>query len=258
MKIEYSVISRGTEKAGSKGYMAITVLIDNCRYLIPVNHNERETDSLKDALNCYSYDIENISLSRFELISNLSLERVNFKDKIILCGLRNIGIATLIYLLDNNYKEITIYLRDKKDYMDKVLNILEKEYQVSIIVVDSIDNNISYNTYIDTTGSSLVIENIFKEIGFNKNIFLIGTPRESSYLIDPLLIHRNNLIVIGGHELRGLTLEYRNLVFSHLLDNNKSKDFLKELVSISSYSEENLISKLNNKSNFIEVFKYED
>ena len=256
MKIQYSVISRGTEKSGSKGYMAITKPINNNRYLIPIDHDIRECNNLKDALICYDYSISNIILSRFELISALSLEKAKFEDNVLICGLGNIGISTLIYLLDNKYKEITIYIRKNSNCIKKVINELNQKYIIKINIINKIEDN--YNTYIDTTGSSEVIKNIFENIGCNKTIFLIGTPRESNFLIDPLLIHRNNLVVIGGHELRGITLEHRNELYKHLLELNKDKLFIENLITYNKYSKETLLSKLDNKTNFIEVFKYED
>ena len=255
-EIEYSVISRGTEKSGSKGYMSISKKIDGLRYLLVQDHKEKCIVSFKDSLKCYNYDINNIAFSRFELIPTLVLKRNTFEDNILITGLGNIGITTLVYLLDNNYKDIDIYTNDFSEYVIKGVNLLNKKYNVNINLVQEI--NKEYNTYIDTTGVSVVLENVFDNIKFNKDIFLIGTPRESKYLIDPLLIHRNNLRIIGGHELRGIDKSLRQDIFKELLEKNSDKDYLKELITISVYDENIIERKLETKSNFIEVIKYDN
>lgn len=252
--IEYSIISRGTEKSGSKGYMSISKEIYGSRYLLVQDHLKRNIISLKDSLKCYDYDINNIAFSRFELIPALVLDRNKFEDKILICGLGNIGITTLVYLLDKGYKKIDIYMNDLSDYVIDGLNLLRNKYDAKLNIVDKIEE---YNTYIDTTGSSIVLKNIFESIKFNKDIFLIGTPRESNYLIDPLLIHRNNLRIIGAHELKGIDKSLRRLTFKKLLDINKDKDFLQKLVNISSYEDGIIEKKIQSKSNFIEVIKYD-
>lgn len=254
-EIEYSIISRGTEKSGSKGYMAISKKIDGNRYLLVQNHYEKNIISFKDSLNCYNYDIYVIALSRFMLIPSLTLNRNRFKDKVIIIGFGNIGLSTLIYLLDNNYKNIEILTNNTNDYIDFGIKLLSKKYDAKLRLVDKI--NKEYNTYIDTTGSSEAIRSIFDNIKYDKDIFLIGTPRESKYLIDPLLIHRNNLRVIGCHELNGYSIDERNNTFKELLDKNKEKDFINKLIKISKYEEGIIEKKLDNKSNFIEVIQYD-
>lgn len=255
-EIEYSVISRGTEKSGSKGYMSISKKIDDSRYLLVQDHKEKCIVSFKDSLKCFNYDINNIAFSRFELIPTLVLNRNTFKDNILITGLGNIGITTLIHLLDNNYKDIDVYTNDFSEYVIKGIKILNEKYNVNINLVDKM--NKEYNTYIDTTGVSEVLENIFKDIKFNKDIFLIGTPRESKFLIDPLLIHRNNLRIIGGHELRGIDKFLRQYTFKELLEKNSNKDYLNKLITISKYEEDIIKRKLETKSNFIEIIKYDD
>lgn len=254
-EIEYSIISRGTEKSGSKGYMSVSKEIDGIRYLLVQDHKEKCIVSFKDSLNCYTYDINNIAFSRFELIPSLVLNRNSFNDNILLCGLGNIGITTLVYLLDNNYKNIDIYTNDLSNYVISGIELLKEIYKVNINLVDKIDKE--YNTYIDTTGVSSVLENIFENIKFNKDVFLIGTPRESKFLIDPLLIHRNNLRIIGAHEIRGIDKKLRQDTFKELLEINKNKEYLNKLINISPYEDDIIERKLESKSNFIEVIKYE-
>ncbi|MDD6387796.1 MAG: PHP domain-containing protein [Bacilli bacterium] len=255
-EIDYSIISRGTEKNGSKGYMSVSKIIDGYRYLLVQDHKEKNIVSFKDSLNCYDYDIYNIAFSRFELIPHLVLNRNNFKDNILICGLGNVGLTTLVYLLDNNYKIIDIYTNDLNKYVIDGIKILNKNFDIKLNLVEKIDKE--YNTYIDTTGASSVLKNIFENIKFNKDIFLIGTPRESKFLIDPLLIHRNNLRIIGGHELRGIDKKTRQDTFKELLQTNKNKKYLNRLINITQYDEGIIERKLQNKSNFIEVIKYDD
>ena len=254
-EIEYNIVSRGTEKSGSKGYMAITKKINNSRYLIVQGHENKNITCFKDSLKCYDNDIETIAFSRFEMIGALSLNRINFKDDILLCGLGNIGIGVLVYLLDNNYKNIDIYTKDIKPYIKSMIRKLNKRYDSNIKLVDEIEE---HETYIDTTGVSSVIEMIFKDIKTFKTIFLIGTPRESKYFIDPLLIHRNNLMVIGGHELRGVEKTDRVELFEKLLKVNSSNELIKQIVHINRYKKDIFENILKEKNHFIEVVKYDD
>lgn len=253
-EIEYSIVSRGTELCGSKGYMAISKVINGSKKLVVQNHFERFVTTYKDVLDCALYDIENIAFSRFELISALALSKIKFEDDITLCGLGNVGIGCLIFLLNSGYKSIKVYDKKQKKYIRSAVDKLKQKYSAHIQLVDCIQDS---NTYIDTTGSSGVIENIFENIGLNKTIFLIGTPREKKYSIDPLLVHRNNLIVIGGHEIRGVSLEKRNSIFKNLLHKNKNDSFISEIVNVQDYYDGILNDKLRRKSNFIEVIHYD-
>ena len=151
---------------------------------------------------------------------------------------------------------IDIYTNDLNQYVIEGIKILNKNYDIKLNLVDKVDKE--YNTYIDTTGVSSVLQNIFENIKFNKDIFLIGTPRESKFLIDPLLIHRNNLRIIGGHELRGIDKKTRQDTFKELLQINKDKKYLNKLINITQYYEGIIERKLENKSNFIEIIKYDD
>lgn len=255
-EIDYSVVSRGTEINGNKGYIAISKPIDNNRFLLVQDHKERFITTFKDSLECQNHNIKNIAFSRFEMISVLSLKKMIFKDKILLCGIGNIGISCLIYLLDNGYKNIDILNNETKKYISNIINKLNSQYNSNIELIHTIKKE--YETYIDTTGKSIVIEQIFNNIGFNKVIFLIGTPRESTYLIDPLLIHRNNLILIGGHELNGISLNERKKIFKSLLCKNEKNKIINEIVNINPYRKNILEKLLNNKSHFIEVIEYDD
>ncbi|MCF0124967.1 MAG: hypothetical protein HUJ68_04305 [Clostridia bacterium] len=79
LKIEYSIISRGTEKYGSKGYMGISEVKKGKRYFVLSKHYEKEVQTLKDSFEFDDiYSIENITLSRFEIIPKITLD--NKKD----------------------------------------------------------------------------------------------------------------------------------------------------------------------------------
>lgn len=252
-EIEYSIVSRGTELCGSQGYMSVSKVINGSRKLVVQNHFERFVTTYKDSLDCALYDIKNIAFSRFELISALALSRIKFDDNIILCGLGNVGIGCLIFLLNRNHKNIKVYIKERKNYISMAIENLKQKYSANIELVDYIEDG---NTYIDSTGSSDVIEKIFKNIGLNKTIFLIGTPREKKYFIDPLIVHRNNLIVVGGHEIRGVSSENRNSIFKNLLCENKNDSFISKIVNVQDYYDGILEDKLKQKSNFIEVIHY--
>ena len=255
LKIEYTIISRGTEKYGSKGYMGITEQKEGKRYFVLAKHYEKYVQTLQDAFQFDDiYSIENITLSRFELIFKLALENKKdfIKENIMICGLGNIGYSTLIYLLDLGYKEIDILVKDKTNKLEETISKLNKEYKSKLKLVKKISN---YNTYIEATGESYLIKEIVEKIEENSSVFLLGTPREEKYLISPLEIHRKNINIFGGHELTGHCWEERNKCFLELLENNKNKD-LKEIVNI--YDESpNIVKKvLKSKSNFFEVIKY--
>ena len=254
-EIQYNIVSRGTEKAGSKGYMAVTSLINGQRYLLVQDHEKKEITTFQDSLNCYCYDIRNIAFSRFELIPALALRRIPFLDNVLLCGLGNVGIGALIYLLDHHYQNISIYIDSVQPYIEKMIEKLNQKYHSHIKIVEEM---ISVETYIDTTGVSSVIEEIFRVIHPKKTVFLIGTPRESTYLIDPLMIHRNNLLVIGGHELRGVNRVERLELFQKLLRKNRRNPFLKDIVHINLYRKNIFTDLLKEKKHFIEVVEYDD
>ena len=251
MKIEYSIISRGTEKYNNQGYMSISELIDNKRYLLVVNHNVKEAEiDEKTMIVDGNYSIENISLSRFCLISRLFLERENVKDNILILGLGNLGFSLLIELLKKGYKNINIYTRNY--YND--LKEIEKLYGIKINRVDKVTD--SFNTYFDTTGSSLVLNELFNNIGVMKTVVILSTPRDDDYLISPLLINRKNISLYGAHELFGYDQEYRNSLFNKILKENKHISNINKYVSIHEYSKVNYEKLLNKKTNFIDVFKY--
>ena len=254
-EIQYNIVSRGTEKAGSKGYMAITKKIHEERHLIVQDHENALITHFKDSLPCYHYDIHTIAFSRFELIGALALQRISFSDDILLCGLGNVGVTALIYLLDHDYRNIRIYIDSVKPYIQRMIRKLNKQYGAQLRIVDRIE---LAKTYIDTTGASSVLEAIFQDIKPFCTVFLIGTPRDGSYLIDPLCIHRNNLLVVGGHELKGIKKTERLRVFQELLEKNDKNPLLKDIVHINRYRKNIFMDILNEKKHFIEVVEYDN
>ena len=97
-----------------------------------------------------------------------------------------------------------------------------------------------------------IIENITE----NSSIFLLGTPREGTYLIDPLEIHRKNINIFGGHELNGHSWQNRNSCFIDLLKKNRDKE-LKKFVNIYNETPNIVNNVLQRKNNFFEVVKYD-
>lgn len=109
-------------------------------------------------------------------------------DNILIIGLGNIGFTALLYLLENKYKNISIITNGVTDFHTSAINELNKEYNARIRFTSEYDSN--YNTYIEATGNSKVIENIIETAGNLSNIVLLGVPREEKYLINPLDINR--------------------------------------------------------------------
>lgn len=251
VKIEYSIISRGTEKYNHCGYMSITENVDNYRYIVNCDHNELESTIKENSLKFDDkHSISNVVISRFELIVSLCLEKCTIDDDIIIFGLGNLGFATLLYLLKKGYKRITVFSNKKENVKD-----LERKFDAKITIVNKLSKD--YCTYIDCTGSSEILKLIFEKIGFMKKIFILSTPRDSKFLIDPLLINRKNLLIVGGHEFNGISNEIRNNKFSKILLENKGYcDLFSNYISIHSFSLNKYKDLLNKKSNYYDVFKY--
>ena len=257
--IEYSIVSRGTEKYNNVGYMAITEIKNKNRYILNVDHGIKESKLTSGYLKANEeYTIHNIAFSRFQLISALMFNKhkKEIKDNILILGIGNLGITLLFYLLDKNYKKLTIYVREKNEMIIKLINIVKKEFQIDLNIVTKIEKEEKYNTYIDTTGSSEVIENIFNNINYNSTVVVLSTPRDEKYYISPLLINRYNITIIGGHEFNGVSYQYRQRVFNLLLKNNQNKEYINDFISEYNYSLEVLNRIKTKKDNFIEIFNY--
>lgn len=255
--IEFTIVSRGTEKKGSKGYMGITKHINNTRLLVLAKHGDRYIDTYKDCFEFSdTYTIENITVSRFELMSSLAIKPILslIQDKILLIGFGNVGFTCLLFLLKSNYKNIYILTRNTKEYELNAITILNNQFNANIKIVEDYDS--LYDTYIEATGSSEVIEKITTISGYNSKIILLGTPTEEKYFISPLIINRKNLKIFGGHELNGHEIDERRIEFEKILNSNIKNDFTK-FVNIYRY-ENNLINTiLKEKNNFFEVLKYD-
>ena len=221
------MVSRGTEKAGSKGYIGITKIENNKRLLVLAKHFDKYIDTYKDSFEISAkYSIENIAISRFELMGAITIKPILniIKDNILIIGLGNIGFTAMLYLLENNYKNISIITNKIEKYQTEAINRLNKEYNSNIKFVDNYD--FDYDTYIEATGCSEVIKSIVETAPNLSKIILLGVPREEKYLINPLDINRKNLMFIGGHELNGHTIEERRKIFEELLKINSKKDLI--------------------------------
>ena len=259
VNIKYSIVSRGTEKYNNNGYISVSEKLNSDKYILNIDHGIKKATLNTDYLKFKSvYTIENITFSRFQLITALMYEKHSHEinDSILILGLGNIGITCLFYLLDKKYKNIIIYVRKVTNYMSNLSLIVKQKYKVDIKYITELDNLSLYNTLIETTGASTILKNIFENIDCNKKVVILSTPREESYLISPLMINRKNLVVLGGHELNGIDKNYRNKIFKKLLKTNNRKKYIKNFINIYSYSDEKLKKIKNKKSNFIEIFKY--
>lgn len=252
MKIKYSILSRGTEKYVRHGYMAISESKDEKQYIFDLDHNILETNEIKNKLSFpANFSIYNIVFSRFELISELLFRRVLIQDNILICGLGSVGITCLINLLERGYKNISIYSKN----LVYDLNLIEKKYNVKLLQVVEIDD--TYKTYIELTGDSLVLKTIIESVSFLKDIIILSTPRNEDYFINPLIINRKNLTIYGAHELMGYSEKLRNQVFIDLLKSNiKNENLIKHFISFHNFSSKKLDELLKKKQNYIDVFKY--
>jgi len=259
LKTKYSVISRGTEKHNNHGYMGISEVANGFQYVLNIDHGVKKSELNDQVLKFKTgYTVENIAFSRFEIITALMYNKnINLEDRIIIYGLGNIGFTCLIYLLDKGYSNIGVVVKRKTEKIVKLQNEMFNFYNISINIYLYDEQMEEYNVYIDTTGLSEVLENIFEHIGFQKTVIILSTPREGKYLLDPLMINRKNLVIVGGHELNGINKKFREELFNLLLEKNKDKKFLSEYITIHPYDDE-IISKIRNqKNNFIEILKYD-
>ena len=148
VSIEYSIVSRGTEKYNNCGYMAISKIYNLRRYILNVDHNVKNTNLNANCLIAKScYDIENIVFSRFQLITALTFERIKYRinDNILILGLGNIGISCLFYLLDNNFKnyhdEYNGLKKDVKQGQKDLDNSIKDIKQVTMYYVNKNNEN---------------------------------------------------------------------------------------------------------------------
>ena len=254
--IEYTIVSRGTEKYGSKGYMGISKVIDGNRLFLLSQHYDKYIDTYKDSFKIpEKFYIENIAFSRFELMSALTIKKIEkmIKDNILIIGLGSLGFTCLFYLLKLGFKNIKILTRNVKEFQMEAIKLLEERFNVKLEFANEFEK---FDTYIDATGNSEVIKNVFKNANNGSNIILLGTPRDEEYFINPLEINRKSLAIYGGHELNGHTSTERKEILFELLNENDMEDFSK-FINIYK-SNKNVVEKiLNKKENIIEVIKYD-
>ncbi|MEN8905062.1 MAG: hypothetical protein ABF289_03790, partial [Clostridiales bacterium] len=205
------------------------------------------------------YDIYNIVLSRFELISAIMYEENKklIKNNIVIIGAGNLGFSCLIHLLDKGIKDITLVKNRDTFFLKNAIRILEDEYDLNIITLNKIEKY-DYNVYIDSTGKKEIITEIIEKSKEYAKVILLGTPREPNCKVDLLIIHRKSLKLIGAHEICGVNEVYRNQLLIKLLEKNKNKkSYIKQFVNIYKYSIEQIKGILKEKNNIFEVLKYD-
>ena len=253
VKTKYSIISRGTEKYSNHGYIGISEPIKDKQYILDIDHGILESELNDHVLkfDANRYSLSNIAVSRFELISRILLERYKVKDNILILGFGNIGFTCLLSLLKLGYTKISVFTQSTRLNM----KLLEDKFNIKINFVNKITD--SYTTYIDTTGSSDIIKSVIEQDFSLKDILILSTPRESKYLIDPLIINRKNLTIIGGHELNGTNKKMRNEIFTCILDENLIyEEVLDEFISINKYSKDIVKELIKKKNALIDILKY--
>lgn len=214
LKRKYSIVSKGTERGtGSPGYMNVAVNDDET-IISPYGHFKDKYifDREKSLVvrGCYSPEV--ISLSRFQLISALVLDRVNQgSNEILIIGFNSLAIG-----LTNELDRLS--LTNYEIYSNRS-NILQKIYK-QFNFVESIKDK--YDLYIDCSGKSINIHSIINVAKCLSTVILIGTPRDEGE-IGLLKVHRKNLIIIGGHELNGFSQDQRNEMFKMVVKANQRK-----------------------------------
>ena len=209
MRSEYSIVSIGTEKYGSGGYISISEIVHNKRYIVPLNHDIDIISDVKEALVVPSeLSIELIALSRFQLIPSLA-RNIQWKEisNALVIGGGALGFATYLELKRNNIKKVELVSRR---------DALRKKYEANFEICDWLNVNWQeYDTFFECTGESENIKQIFENISYSSSIYLLGTPREGPY-VNVLDIHRKNLKVIGAHELNGVPQKKRQEFLSEI------------------------------------------
>ena len=130
--VDYSIISKGTEKDTGKGYMAVSKDINGKKCIFDSDHGITYVNEFRHPLWFKSdYNIYNIAFSRFQLISEIYLSKNKLSDNIGIVGLGGVGFALLINLLDRKYKNISLYIK-KNDYILNKIDIVQKYYNVKL------------------------------------------------------------------------------------------------------------------------------
>lgn len=208
MNFKFSVVSIGTEKSGSKGYINITSLHDNgTRTIYPTPHFNKKIKVNKKSLTVSGeLSIEQIAFCRFQLIPAIVVNDINVKkyNKICIVGGGALGIVTYFEMLRKNLENMYLKTRreELKTFFGNSINW-------------SKDNLSEYDCIIDCTGEGKIINNIIDVAKPFTTIILIGTPRKN-YNINLLKIHRKNLRIYGGHELTDISEQLRQSLLNEL------------------------------------------
>jgi len=260
-EIEYSIISKGTEREGSsKGYMAVTFCDSNKkRKILPIPHGIKKSHynlhylDVKEDVN-----IEKIAFSRFQLIPAIMYEKnrryFDKKESILVIGSGSVGFTTCMELCRQGHKKISLLIRKNKQIKT---NIFKEIYGISLNLISDFKKIKRFKYIIDATGNSDVLRKIVDLCNPFSTIFILGTPRKKP-LINSLIIHRKNIHLIGCHEIIGLTNKERNYIFDNIIkENKKHPTFLYQQISnIKDYSKKNREIGLKTDENIIEILRY--
>lgn len=218
--IEYSIVSIGTENAGSHGYMSVTeACADGNRYICPLPHfvqeiSKMDSNYLKISNNL---SIKLIALARFQLIAALGISYVDINtfDNICVVGAGAIGVTAYLELVRFNKENISILTR--REFNENYL--IESGFKISSHQMSQ------YDCIIECTGEGKVLSELIEHVKFHTTILLMGTPR-NEHFINGLSVQRKNLTIIGCHELNGIGIETRqntlnDIVKWYELDANK-------------------------------------
>ena len=236
IRIEYSFISKGTEKKGSHGYMAVSELSsENMRFITPQDHGSRYSVFDNTCLACPDIDITNLIVMRFQLIAALAMQEIKFAKNTTACivGSGPVGVACAIECERLGLDRVLISRRKSLDNEMRTLNFSEINMR-------------DYELFIDCTGNSEVINYIISNCKVGCTLLLIGTPA-NDVLINALIIHKKNIQLIGGHEINGVTWQNRQDKFDELYLWHKNRiGLFHKYVQFHSYTPNALSSVLNN------------
>uniref|UniRef100_UPI00402AB947 hypothetical protein n=1 Tax=Bacillus sp. DX2.2 TaxID=3073452 RepID=UPI00402AB947 len=211
MERDFSIVSIGTEReTDSKGYMCVSKynVKENFRLLAPQEHNDQIIHSKGDNLvvrGDVSHEV--ITISRFQLIAGLSIpEWLSNNLCVSVIGAGSVGKGMCFELIRRKFDNIKLWSRRQISLGD-----------ISGEIECSKGWDTHSDIYVECTGEKEIIENLFTYAKPKSIIILVGTPREEPN-ISILDIHRKNIIVLGGHELIGWTLEDRQQIFNTIID----------------------------------------
>lgn len=257
--IEFSIISRGTEKEShSKGYMAVTYCdAHKKRKILLVPHGVRKSYASTNCLNIKdNVSIEKIAFSRFQLISAMMYKKnrsyFDKKKDILVIGSGSVGLTACMELARQGHKKI--FLLSRKD---KKINLFKKIYGVDFKLIHNFKDIKKFSCIIDATGNSNVLRKIINLCVPFSTIFILGTPRKNSK-VDSLMIHRKNIRLIGSHEIFGVTNKERDDLFDEIIkENKKYPQYLYEKISNTvNYSKRNRNKFIKTPKNVINIMRY--